>query len=50
MWFSRLLRENDDTALQNILTEDENPQIVQEIGFRANPYKITQAMKSTVLR
>ena len=22
MWFSQLLQENDDTALQNILTQD----------------------------
>ena len=50
MWFSQLLQEKDDIALQNIFTEDETLQMLQETGFRANPYRITQAMKSTVLR
>ena len=50
MWFSQLLQENDDAALQNILTQDENLQMLQEIGFIGNPYKISKSMKSTVLR
>ena len=50
MRFSQLLQEKDDIALQNIFTEDETLQMLQETGFRANPYRITQAMKSTVLR
>ena len=42
MWFSQLLQENDDTALQNILTQDENLQMLQEIGFIGNQYKINR--------
>ena len=50
MWYSQPLQEQDDTTIQNILTEDQNLQMLQEIEFRGNPYKITQSMKSTVLR
>ena len=50
MLYSQLLQEKDDATIQNILTEDQNLQMLQEIGFRGNPYKITQPMKSTVLR
>ena len=50
IWFSQLLQENNDTALQNILSQDENLQMLEEIGFRGNPHEITQSMKSTVLR
>ena len=50
MWFSQLLQEKDDTTIQIILSECQNLQMLQEIGFRGNPYKITQSMKSTVLQ
>ena len=42
MLFSQLLQEKDDTTIQNILTDDQNLQMLQEIPFRQNPYKITQ--------
>ena len=44
------IQEKDEATIQNILTEDQNLQMLQEIGFRGNPYKITQSMKSTALR
>ena len=42
MLFSQLLQEKDDATIQNILTEDQNLQMLQEIPFRRNLYKITQ--------
>ena len=49
MWFSQLLQEKDETTIQNILTDDQNLQMLQETGFRGNPYKITQSMKPTLV-
>ena len=50
MWFSHLLQENDDATVKSMFNHDENPQMLQEIEFRGNPYKIIQSVKSTVLR